>query len=337
MSTPAARLPRLVLLGTGGTIAGAAPAEAGRTSAAYQAAVLGIEQVLASVPGLHALAHLRAEQLFQIDSASLTDAHLLQLAQRVNTLCARPDVDGIVITHGTDTLEESAYFLHLTAKTHKPVVLTGAMRPATALAADGPANLLHAVAVAAHPSSAGRGALVVMNEQIHSGRDLAKTHSQRLDAFASPWGPLGLVAECQPRWYRAASRPHTLHTPFDVSHLHALPLVGLLAGHGNMRPEPLQAWVQAGARAIVCAGPGAGSLHDDLRPSLQALRQQGVWLVRVSRTGAGPVIRNANADDDAQGWITADDQTPARARLLTALALTLTHDWTQAQHWFDSY
>jgi len=182
MSKPSSPLPRIALVATGGTIAGAgADIEAqGASSAAYRAAVVDAKDLIAQVPGLSQTAHLKAEQLMQIDSADLTDEKLLLLAQRVAALCARDDVDGVVVTHGTDTMEESAYFLHLTVQSTKPVVLTGSMRPGTALAADGPANLLHAVAVAAHASSRARGVLVVMNEEIHSARDVTKVNTMRL-------------------------------------------------------------------------------------------------------------------------------------------------------------
>ena len=333
-------LPRVVVLGTGGTIAGAgtSPDAAGAAgSAAYRAAVVTADDLVARVPALARLADLACEQLFQIDSADFTDEHLLLLARRVAALCARDDVDGVVVTHGTDTLEESAYFLHLTVPSSKPVVLTGAMRPGTALAADGPANLLHAVAVAAHPSSSGRGALVVMNEEIHSGRDVAKVHSMRLDAFASPHGALGGVVEGAPRWYRAVTRPHTTASEFDIARIAALPLVGVVSSHGNMRAESYQAWAAAGARAIVHAGFGGGTVPEQLQPVLRELCQRGIPIVRASRVGAGPVIRNASFDDDACGGVAADDQNPPRARLLAALGLALGHDVAALQSDFLRY
>jgi len=331
------RLPRVVLLGTGGTIAGegAATVTTGVGSAAYQAAVVTVERLIGQVPGLGRLAHLAAEQLFQIDSADFTDARLLQLARRVAALCQQDDVDAVVVAHGTDTLQESAYFLHLTVPTRKPIVLTGSMRPGTAVSADGPANLLHAVAVAADRSSAGRGVLVVMNEQVHSGRDVVKTHSQRVDAFASPHGPLGLVVEGVPRWYRALERPHTAAgSGFDIRRIDALPLVGVVGSHGNMRREIYDAWTGLGARAIVHAGFGGGTVPEYLKAPLAELRARGVLLVRASRTG-GPLARGA--DDDALGWVVADDQDATRARLLTALALTESADPKVIQHLFWCY
>ncbi len=335
-SPPPAR-PRIALIATGGTIAGAGTGPGDAPSAAYQSAVISVDALVAGVPGLARAAQLQAEQIFQIDSADFTDERLLLLARRVAALCEQPDVDGVVITHGTDTMEETAYFLHLAVPTDKPVVLTGAMRPGTALAADGPANLLHAVAVAAHPSSAGRGVLVVMNEEIHCARDVAKVHSLRLDAFASPYGALGLVVEGAPRWYRAPARPHTAQSLFDVRRIDALPLVGLVASHGNMRAEVYDAWAAAGARAIVHAGFGGGTVPDYLQAALAGLRARGVLLVRASRTGAGPVVRNASADDDAHGWVVTDDQNAPRARLLAALALTQTQDPDEIQRIFLRY
>ena len=335
--TPTASLPRIAVVATGGTIAGAGTAPGDAASAAYRSAVVSADELLAAVPGLQRLAALQAEQLFQIDSADFTDDKLLALARHVAALCARDDVDGVVITHGTDTMEESAYFLHLTVQSAKPIVLTGAMRPGTAPAADGPANLLHAVAVAAHASSAGRGVLVVMNEEIHSARDVAKVHSQRLDAFASPHGALGAVVQGAPRWYRAVTRPHTTASAFDITAIDALPLVGVVMGHGHMRRELFDAWVAAGARAIVHAGFGGGTVPDYLKARLAALRARGVLLVRASRTGAGALVRNANADDDAHGWVVTDDQNPPRARLLAALALTRTQDAQAIQRLFNSY
>ncbi|MDO5691722.1 MAG: asparaginase [Pseudomonadota bacterium] len=334
--TAAAR-PRVALLATGGTIAGAGVAPGDAASAAYRSAVVPAHDLLRAVPGLQRLADLRAEQLFQIDSADFTDEHLLQLARRVAALCARDDVDGVVITHGTDTLEESAYFLHLTVKSAKPIVLTGSMRPGTALAADGPANLLHAVAVAAHPSSSGRGVLVVMNQEIHSARDVTKVNAMRLDAFASPHGALGLVVEGTPRWWRAVARPHTVDSEFDLAGMDALPLVGVVSSHGNMRRELYDAWVAAGARAIVHAGFGGGTVPEYLKPVLAELCARGIPIVRCSRIGGGLVIRNASFDDDACGSIAADDQNPPRARLLGALALTRTQDVHEMQRVFDRY
>jgi glutamin-(asparagin-)ase len=329
----------IVIVGTGGTIAGvgAESAGAGAGSAAYRAAAIPADRLIESVPGLAQMAALQVEQLFQIDSADFTDDKLLRLARHVAALCARDDVDGVVIIHGTDTLEESAYFLHLTLATAKPVVLTGAMRPSTALSADGPANLRDAVAVTAHPSSAGQGVLVVMNQEVFSARDVTKARSMVVNAFDSPWGPLGAVVEGTPRWYRRAARLHTHASEFDLAKIAALPLVGVVASHGNMRREIYDAWVAAGARAIVHEGFGGGTVPAYLRSYLEGLRARGVLLVRAAGSQAGRVIRNATADDDGNGWVTVDDQNAPRARLLTALALTRAAEPAEIQQMFWRY
>jgi len=328
-------LPRITVIGTGGTIAGQGSACAG--SAAYRAAVVGVDDLLANVPGLERLARLGVEQIFQIDSADFDDERLLALARRVQACLDDDAVDGVVITHGTDTLEESAYFLHLVLKSRKPVVLTGAMRPGTALAADGPRNLFQAVAVAAHASSAGRGVLVAMDDDIHCARDVSKTHSMALRTFASPFGPLGLTIEARPRWYRATARPHTLQTPFSLPRITALPPVAVVTTHGGVTRVAYDAFAAAGVRGIVHAGFGGGTVPERVAPALRALRAGGIHVVRASRMGGGALVRNASFDDDDAGSIVTDDQNAPRARLLLALGLTLTDDARELQTLFDTY
>lgn len=329
MSFRSACLPRVVVVATGGTIAGAS---ASSTGGAYTAGVLGADALLAAVPELAGRARVRAEPLFAMDSADLTDAHLLQLARCVAALAQRDDVDGIVITHGTDTLEDSAYFLHLTLKTAKPVVFTAAMRPATALGADGPRNLYEAVCVAASPRAAGLGTLVVMNGAIWSGRDLIKRDAAQVHAMQSPYGPLGWVVDGGPRFYRAPCRPHTLASAFDATAIPALPPVAIVTAHAGMDATAHEALAARGVRAIVHAGFGAGTVPAALAPALARLQAAGVWLVRTSRTGSGPLPR-----EHGPGWLGADDQSPSQARLLVALGLTQTQDGAALQALFERY
>lgn len=332
----ASRRPRVLVLATGGTIAGAGPGRAGVGSAAYRAAVHTVGDLVAQVPGLDALASVRAEQLMQIDSADFTDARLLDLARHVEQACRAPDVDGVVVLHGTDTLEESAFFLHLVLSTNKPVVLTGAMRASNALSADGPANVADAVALAAHPSSAGRGVLVTLGGDIFSGRDVVKRGGHGLAAFFSTHGALGQMINAAPLWYRRLERPHTQHSEFNIVGIDALPLVGVVSSHGNMKPQLFHTWVDAGARAIVFAAFGGGAVPAYLLADLAALHKRGVLLVRASRTGS-TVVRNATVDDDAHDWVAAGDHSPTHARLLAALALTRTSDAAGVQAIFDRY
>lgn len=329
------RKPRLAVIGTGGTIAGTGASSA--NTGAYQSAVVAVDTILEAVPAVFDVAEIAGEQIFQIDSSDLTDALLLQLARRVSALVKSDDVDGVVILHGTDTLEETACFLNLVVHTTKPVVVLGAMRPGTALSADGPLNLYHAVVVAASPAAAGKGVLVVMNDEIHTGRDIAKTNSFKLDAFASPHGPLGYVAESRPVFYRLPARAHTVDSAFNIDTIEALPAVGIVYAHAGMGREVYDALVASGARAIVHAGFGGGNVPGYLADALREIRAQGVFIVRATRTGSGIVIRNGAVDDDANDWIAVDDQNPQKARLLMALALTLTSDSREIQEMFWRY
>jgi glutamin-(asparagin-)ase len=334
-ATPAKKA-NVVILATGGTIAGAGASAA--NSATYQAAKVPVDKLLASVPELSNIANVRGEQVFQIASESFTNEHLVKLAKRVSALAKQADVDGIVVTHGTDTLEETAYFLTLTVHTSKPIVVVGSMRPGTALSADGALNLYDAVATAASPTSAGKGVLVTMNDEIMSGRDVSKAANIRPDAFKSPWGDLGMVVEGQTYWFRAPVKRHTVNSEFDIDQIDSLPQVEIAYGYGNASPTAPQALAAAGAKAIVHAGTGNGSVSGAVVPALRELRAKGVHIVRSSRVvGGGFVIRNAEQPDDQYDWVAAHDLNPQKARLLTALALTKTNDAKTIQRFFLEY
>lgn len=218
--------PNLVIIATGGTIAGAGASSA--NVSAYQAAVVGVDKLIAAVPEIKEIASVRGEQIFQIGSESFNNERWLKLAHRISELLKSDHIDGIVITHETDTLEETAYLLNLMLKSNKPVVLVGSMRPSTALSADGPLNLYNAVVVAASKQAAGLGTLVVMNDEIHSARDVTKSNSVKVETFRSLYGPIGSVVEGQSRFYRASVRPHTLQTEFDIDEIQSLPEVNVV-------------------------------------------------------------------------------------------------------------
>lgn len=325
----------IVLIATGGTIAGAGASSA--NIGVYQAAVVAVDKIMAAVPEIHTIANVKGEQIFQIGSHNFTNDRLLQLARRVTELLKSEGVDGIVITHGTDTLEETSYFLNLTVKSNKPVVMLGSMRPGTALSADGPLNLYNAVAVAASKEAVGKGTLVVMNDEIHSARDVTKTNATRVDTFKSPYGPLGLVVEGQARFYRAPIRPHTVQSEFDLDKIQALPQVDIAYGYQNMSRTAYDALVASGAKAIIHAGVGGGSVPEYMVGPLNEIRGKGVFVVRATRTGSGVVIRNNSVKDDANDWLVVDDQNPPKARLLLALALTKTTDTKELQKIFLKY
>ncbi|GHC22043.1 glutaminase-asparaginase [Kushneria pakistanensis] len=327
--------PNIVILATGGTIAGSGASSA--NVSAYQSAVVGVDKLIAAVPELKDVASVRGEQVFQIGSESFNNERWLTLARRVSELQNSPDVDGIVITHGTDTMEETAYLLNLTLKSDKPVVLVGSMRPSTALSADGPLNLYNAVVVAADPKASGMGVLVVMNDDIHSARDVTKSSSLKVEAFHSLYGPLGEVVEGQPRFYRAPIRPHTTQSEFSVDDIASMPEVDVVYTHGNMNRVPMDAFIAHGSKALIWAGFGNGSVPDYMDAVLEEARARGVFIVRTTRTGSGAVVRNGEAEDDKYDYIVVDDQNPAKARLLMALALTKTTDTAKLQEIFWKY
>ncbi len=317
-AVPSNSLPRIAVLATGGTIAGSA-ADATNT-AGYQAGVIGVDRLLAAVPALAGVARVRAEQVASIDSKDMALALWTTLAQRVNTLLAADDVDGVVITHGTDTLEETAYLLHLTVKSTKPVVLTAAMRPSTALSADGPLNLLNAVVVAASAAAHGQGVLVAVNNRIHSARDVVKTSTFAVDAFQSPEvGALGWVQDGRVEFQRSVVRAHTIATEFVIGA--QWPDVEIVTSYAGASRVAVDAFVAAGVRGIVVAGTGNGSIHASIQQALADAVSQGVAVVRASRVGAGHVMRNGAAPDDTLGFVAANGLNPYKSRVLLMLAL----------------
>ncbi|NYH16769.1 asparaginase [Paraburkholderia bryophila] len=324
----------LVVIGTGGTIAGQGKASVNTSS--YLCSVLGIDEILGTIPEAAKLANLRAEQLLQTGSENFNNAHLLAIGRRVAELLARDDVDGVVVTHGTDTIEETAYFLHLTLKSAKPVVVVGSMRPPSAMSSDAALNLYDALAVAAHASSRGLGTLVVANNEIHTARDVVKGNSFKLDAFCSPYGALGVVIEGVPRYYRRPARAHTLDTPWSIDALDTLPKVDIVYAYGALDADTLDA-ITANARGLIYAGTGNGNVAGHLINPLRVAARRGVHVVRASRTGSGVVLHNGAQPDDEFGWLTVDDQAPQKARLLLTLALTQTSDREALQAAFERY
>jgi len=330
------KLANVVVLATGGTIAGAGASAA--NSATYQAAKVGVEQLIAGIPELSKLANVRGEQVMQIASESITNENLLQLGRRVSELADSKDVDGIVITHGTDTLEETAYFLNLVEKTDKPIIVVGSMRSGTAMSADGMLNLYNAVAVASSKEAHGKGVLVTMNDEIQSGRDVSKMINIKTEAFKSPWGPLGMVVEGKSYWFRLPAKRHTMDSEFDIKNIKSLPDVEIAYSYGNVGDTAYKALAQSGAKAIIHAGTGNGSVSSRVVPALQALRKDGVQIIRSSHVNAGGfVLRNAEQPDDKYDWVVAHDLNPQKARILAMVALTKTNDSKELQRMFWEY
>ncbi|WPH13498.1 asparaginase [Variovorax paradoxus] len=328
-------LPNVVILATGGTIAGAGASAV--NSATYAAAKVGVEKLIAGLPELSKIANVRGEQVFQVASESLTNDNLLTLAKRVSALSKQADVDGIVITHGTDTLEETAFFLTLTVRTSKPIIVVGSMRPGTALSADGALNLYDAVSVAGSKDAAGKGVLVTMNDNIDSGRDVSKNVNIKTSAFSSQWGPLGMVVEGKNYWFRAPVKRHTMSSEFDIDAINALPAVEIAMGYEGVSSIAIDAFAKSGVKAIIHGGTGNGSVANRIVPNLQKARSDGVIVIRSSRVADGFVIRNAEQPDDKYDWVVAHDLRPQKARILAMVALTKTSDTKELQRIFWEY
>ncbi len=307
------------ILATGGTIAGSAGSA---TQPGYTSGKVGIQGMLDAVPNMKSIARVDGEQFSNIGSQDMSFEIMTGLARRVNELFSRKDVDGIVVTHGTDTMEETAFFLNLLVKHSKPVVLTGAMRPATAVSADGPLNLFNAVAVASDSNAKGRGVMVVMNDRIHGAHSLTKTNTTSVETFLSPVnGLMGTVNYGSVKFFREPFRKHTIFSEFTADYTLPLPRVDIVYACTDMPPDLIQASVERGARGIVIAGDGNGNMNQSTLKTAAEFAKKGVMVVRSSRVPTGTVGRNMEVDDDAHGFIVSDELNPAKARILLMLAL----------------
>lgn len=327
--------PVIVVLATGGTIAGAGASAL--NSATYQAAKVPVDKLLAGLPELATVADVRGEQVFQIASEAFTNDKLVELGKRVSTLLKDPAVTGVVVTHGTDTLEETSFFLNLVIHSEKPIVVVGSMRPGSAMSADGQLNLFNAVVLAASPTSVGKGVLVAMNDDILSGRDAAKQINIHTNAFLSFWGPLGMVVEGKTYWFRYLAKRHTINSEFNIDNISALANVQIVYGSGNMSPEQYDGALRAGAKAIVNAGTGNGSVPNYLVDKLKGISSTGVPIIRSSRIAGGFVLRNAEQPDDKYDWVVAHDLNPQKAKILAAVALAQPRTTTELQRIFWEY
>lgn len=316
--------PKITILATGGTIAGSAKSDTLTTN--YQAGVLGIDTLINAVPEIKNLAEISGEQLANIDSKDMSDEILLRLATRVKE--ALKSADGVVITHGTDTMEESAYFLSLVVKSDKAVVLVGAMRPATAISADGPKNLYNAVALATDKRA--KGVFVAMNDKIFAPRAVQKTHTLNLNAFE--FGEIGTIIDGKAKFYSTSSTKSNLH--FDISKLKTLPKVAILYSHANDESAvAANALFESGVKALIIAGSGAGSIHETHKNALKNLLKKGAKIVVSSRVKQGFVA--LSEDDKNLGFISAGDLNPQKARILLQLALTKTSENKEIQGFFE--
>lgn len=328
------KLPKIVVLGTGGTIASSG-AVASQLSD-YKVGK-GVDALIAAVPELQAVAQFDYEQVSNIESYLIGDEVLLKLARRVNHWLAAPEVSGVVITHGTDTLEETAYFLNLVVQSDKPVVLVGAMRPSTAISADGPLNLYHAVVVAANLQSVGRGVMVVMNDHILAARYVYKAHTTGVEAFVVPeQGALGAVSGRDVQFFNQPTRIHTTGSALHIDPaLESLPVVDIVYDHQGAREYLYAAALEAGAQGIVLAGTGNGSLSGVARIGATLAQDKGAAFVRASHVSQGSV--RPSVKDAQYNCIAAQSLSPQKARILLRLALLKTKEREALQDYFNTY
>ena len=329
------KLPNIVILATGGTIAGAA---ASGTQAAYTSGAVTIDAMLAAVPGIRDLANIKGEQISNVGSQDMSMDIMLTVAKRCNQLLAKNDVDGIVITHGTDTMEETAFFLNLTVKSAKPVVLVGSMRPSTAVSADGPLNLYNAVGVAGDPGARGRGVLVMMNDWIHAAHSLTKTSTTAIQTFMSPLrGLVGIATYGKNDFYGTPPWKHTTQSEFDITNVTKLPRVDILYAYADMAADLIDASAAAGAKGIVIAGVGNGNMNKVSLEAAQRAAKKGVVVVRSTRVATGTVGRNVEVNDDELGLVASDELNPQKSRILLMLALLKPRSTMEIQKLFQTY
>ena len=328
-------LPKIVILATGGTIAGAA---ATGTQAGYTSGAVTIDAMLAAVPGIKDLAKVKGEQIANVGSQDMTFDIMLTLAKRINVLLSERDVDGVVVTHGTDTMEETAFFLNLVVKSDKPVVMVGSMRPSTAVSADGPLNLFNAVGVAVDPNSRGRGVTVVMNDWIHGAHSVTKTSTTAIQTFMSPLrGLVGVSSYGKNDFYNTPQWKHTTASEFDIANVSNLPRVDILYACADMSADLIDAAVTRGAKGIVIAGVGNGNMNAASLKAAANAAKKGVVVVRSSRVVTGTVGRNVEVNDNELNLVASDELNPQKARILLMLALLKPRSLEDIQNLFYSY
>ena len=327
--------PKIRIIATGGTIAGVSTSA---TKSNYKAGEVGIQQLLLAVPEINAIAEVSGEQLVKIGSQDMNDDVWLKLAKRINELLNKEGFDGVVITHGTDTMEETAYFLNLTVNSSKPVVMVGAMRPSTGMSADGPLNLYNAVAVASDKNAQNRGVMVVMNDVVLDAKDVIKTNTLAVETFkGANFGNLAYIHSGKPFFTRLVQNKHTTQSVFDIQNLNSLPKVGIVYGYSNASELPMKALIDARFDGIVYAGVGNGNFYHKLFELAVDAQKKGIQIVRSSRVPMGATTLDAEIDDAQYHFVASQALNPQKARVLLMLSLTKTKDWKQIQRYFNEY
>lgn len=327
--------PRIIILGTGGTIAGAGTSA---SRAGYTAGKIPVEDLIGGIPAIKEYAEVSGEQISSVGSQDMTIEIWRKLDKRINEIAANKEADGVVITHGTDTQEETAYFLNLTVRdSQMPVVLTGSMRPATGMSADGPKNLFDAILVAADPKSKGRGVLALFNENILDARDMIKVNTTKVEAFSAlNTGPVGQVYDAKVEYYMHNDRSDR-KTPFDISKVEKLPRVEIVYMYADAPADAIDMWIAKKVDGIVLGGVGNGNMNAAYMDAVKRAVAAGIKVVRSTRIPAGRVVLEDEVDDAALGTIASDDANPPKARILLMLGLTQTKDTKKLQEYFLTY
>ena len=324
--------PTIYILATGGTIAGSG---SGALDTSYTSGTVTVDKLIAAVPEINKIATIKGEQISNIGSQEMNNEVWFKLANRVNELLTSGKADGVVITHGTDTMEETAYFLNLVVKSDKPIVMVGAMRNSGSLSADGPLNIFNAVNVAMSKEAAGKGVVVVMNDEIHAAREVTKTNTTAVDTFKSPnSGKIGTVFYGNVKFYMNPVRKHTVNSAFDITKIKELPRVDIIYSHSNDNPDFVNLAVKNGAKGIINAGMGNGNPFPSALEALGEAVKAGVVVVRGSRVGSGETTLNGEVDDGKYGFLASDNLNAQKARVLLMLALTQTTDKAKIQELF---
>jgi L-asparaginase len=328
-------LPNVIILATGGTIAGAAASGA---QAGYTSGQVNIDAMINAIPEVKKIANIKGEQVSNVGSQDMSFEIMLKLAKLIDEYAAKQDVTGIVITHGTDTMEETAYFLNLVVKTDKPVVLAGSMRPSTAISADGPLNLYNSIAVASDPQAKGRGVLLVMNDWIQSAQTLIKVSTTAVQTFMSPIrGLIGTTAYGVSEFYRFPYSKFGAKSEFSIQGVTKLPRVDIIYADVDMPADLIDASVERGAKGIVIAGVGNGNMPAAALEACSRASKKGVIVVRSSRVATGNVGRNVEVDDDKLGLIASMDLNPQKSRILLSMALLKSHSLEEIQKLYLEY
>ena len=330
-----AQLPRVIILATGGTIAGSG---ASSDRAGYTAGKIPIDDLIGTIPTVKKVANITGEQIASVGSQDMSIDIWKKLAIRINEIFKNNEAEGIVVTHGTDTQEETGYFLDLVISSDKPVVLTGSMRPATAISADGPKNLYDAITIAANPKSKGRGVLVSFNEGIFDARDVMKLSTTKTNAFGSPnTGPVGQAYDGRVEYYSASLREVNPTKPVIITADTKFPRVDIVYMYADAPSDMIDMLISKKVDGIVIAGVGNGNFNKAYMEAVKRAVKAGIIVCRASRTPSGRVVLHDEINDDELGTIVSDDLTPQKARILLMLGLTRSKDKKQLQELFFKY